>query len=318
MLSAIAQRLSGMRLLDYLQPRLFAPLGIAHPTWDTSPQGIDMGGTGMYATTAAIARFGQLYLQKGLWHGERLLPEGWVEEATARQVDNAPSLVVDWEQGYGYQFWRCRHGAYRGDGAFGQFCLVMPDQDAVLAITAGMDQIQMQEVLDLVWEHLLPAFGPAPLPDDPAAHEALAARLAGLHLPMPRGQRTCATAQRLAGRTFAIAPNDEGVEAFSLSSTADGSMLTLRNRWGLQQIPCGYGTWVPGTAAIERPDVRDVAASGAWTDEQTYAAQLWWYKTPFGRTLTCHFDGDRVTVEQRVNVWFGSTDRPHLEGRISV
>ena len=71
--------------------------------------------------TEDIARFGQLYLQKGMWNGRRILPEGWVEEATAVQVSNgSPSEPSEWTQGYGYQFWRCRHGAYRGDGAFGQ------------------------------------------------------------------------------------------------------------------------------------------------------------------------------------------------------
>ena len=87
------------------------------------------------------------------------MPEAWVEEATATHSDNSSQPNPDWQQGYGYQFWRCRHGAYRGDGAFGQYCLVMPDQDAVLAITSGIGD--MQAALDLVWEHLLPAMGAA-------------------------------------------------------------------------------------------------------------------------------------------------------------
>ncbi|MFI5270212.1 MAG: serine hydrolase domain-containing protein, partial [Chloroflexota bacterium] len=89
MLAAITQRLTGMTLVEYLQPRLFAPLGIATPTWETSPEGINLGGTGMSATTEDIARFGQLYLQRGVWQGARLIPEAWVAEATAFQVSNA-------------------------------------------------------------------------------------------------------------------------------------------------------------------------------------------------------------------------------------
>ena len=80
--------------------------------------------------------------KRGVWQGRRLLPEAWVEEATARRVSNGSNAVCDWEQGYGYQFWRCRHGACRADGAFGQFCLVMPAQDAVLATTAALDDMQ--------------------------------------------------------------------------------------------------------------------------------------------------------------------------------
>ena len=137
MLSAIVQKATGKTVLDYLRPRLFEPLGIENPTWETSPQGISLGGYGLSIRTEDIARFGQLYLQKGKWQGKQLVPAAWVEAATARQTSNGSNPKSDWDQGYGYQFWRCRHGAYRGDGAFGQFCIVMPEQDAVVAITSG-------------------------------------------------------------------------------------------------------------------------------------------------------------------------------------
>jgi CubicO group peptidase (beta-lactamase class C family) len=176
LLSAIAQRLAGQRILEYLRPRLFEPLGIENPTWEQSPEGIDVGGWGLSIRTRDIARFGQLYLQRGTWEGRQLVPLAWVDEATGRRVPNS-SPNPDWEQGYGYQFWRCRYGAYRGDGAFGQFCVVLPAQDAVLAITSGVTS--MQAVLDLVWTHLLPAFGPAPLAQDGGARWAEARATGG-------------------------------------------------------------------------------------------------------------------------------------------
>src|SRR5262249_36823259 len=114
-LSAIVQKLTGVTMLEYLGPPLFDPLGIEGATWETCPRGINVGGWGLSVKTEEIARFGQLYLQKGRWNGRQLLPESWVEEATRMQVANGPSENRDWEQGYGYQFWRCRHGAYRGD-----------------------------------------------------------------------------------------------------------------------------------------------------------------------------------------------------------
>ena len=138
MLSAIVQKATGQTVLDYLQPRLFEPLGIEQPTWETSPQGISTGGYGLSIRTEDIAKFGQLYLQKGKWQGKQLVPASWVEAATARQTSNGSNPNSDWDQGYGYQFWRCRHGAYRGDGAFGQYCIVLPEQDAVIAITSGV------------------------------------------------------------------------------------------------------------------------------------------------------------------------------------
>ncbi len=157
MLSAIIQKVTGEKLLDYLTPRLLEPLGIEGAEWEESPQGINTGGFGLSVKTEDIAKFGQLYLQKGLWHGNRILSESWIATATSSQISNGDDANSDWAQGYCYQFWRCRHNAYRGDGAFGQFCVVMPEQDAVLAITSGLDD--MQAVLNLVWEHLLPAMG---------------------------------------------------------------------------------------------------------------------------------------------------------------
>ena len=122
---------------------------------------VSAGGWGLFVKTEDIAKFGQLYLQKGQWNGKQLVPAAWIEQATSKQVSNGSDPAKDWDQGYGFQFWRCRHGAYRGDGAFGQFCLVLPEQDAVVAITA--DTKDMQAELNIVWEKLLPAFHPAPL-----------------------------------------------------------------------------------------------------------------------------------------------------------
>src|SRR5207245_4512453 len=125
------------------------------------------GGFGLKLRTEDIAKFGLLYLQKGKWNGKQLVPAAWVEQATSKQVSNGSDPTKDWDQGYGFQFWRCRHGAFRGDGANGQFCIVMPQQDAVLAITSGVGD--MQAVLNAAWDHLLPAMQQDPVTgSDPA------------------------------------------------------------------------------------------------------------------------------------------------------
>ena len=159
MQSAILQRVTDDTLLNYLQPRLFAPLGIKKPKWETSPKGFSIGGYGLYLRTEDIAKFGQLYLQEGKWRGQQLIPASWVRVATSKHEENdlAPSgKNPDWREGYGFQFWRCRHGVYRGDGRAGQFCIVLPKYNAVVVMTAQSDNLQRQ--LDLVWKHLLPAF----------------------------------------------------------------------------------------------------------------------------------------------------------------
>ena len=317
LLSAIAQQRTGQRLLHYLGPRLFAPLGIAEPTWETSPQGVDAGGWGLKARTADVARFGQLYLQQGAWRGRQLVPAEWVAAATAPQVPNGPSGSPDWEQGYGYQFWRCRHGAYRGDGAHGQFCLVLPEQEAVVAITGGVGDTQ--RVLDLVWEHLLPAFGGSPpgRPADPVAAAALAARLAGLRLPTPTGAPTSPLAAALAGRTFVVEPNEDGIELVAFEDGADGVALVVRNDHGEQRVRVGYGEWARGALALGGP-VAGAAAAAAWADERTYLLHLWWVETPWRDAWTCRFEGDRLRIERETNVAPQGSPPAALEARAAT
>lgn len=178
MLSAIVQKVTGKTVVDYLSPSLFEPLGIQQPKWDASPQGISIGGYGLFVRTEDIAKFGQLYLQKGKWQGKQLLPASWVNLATSKQVSNGSDPSRDWDQGYGFQFWRCRHGAYRGDGKDGQFCVVLTEQDAVVAITANTRD--MQGELNVVWDKLLPAFSEKPLEENPDEHATLSATIARL------------------------------------------------------------------------------------------------------------------------------------------
>ena len=162
----IVQKVTGQTVLEYLKPRLFDPLGIAQPRWDNSPEGISLGGYGLFLCTEDIAKFGQLYLQNGNWLGKQLVPAQWITQATSKQVSNGSDPSRDWDQGYGFQFWRCRHDAYRGDGKDGQFCILLPKMDAVIAITANTGDMQAE--LNVVWDKLLPAFHDKPLPDNPS------------------------------------------------------------------------------------------------------------------------------------------------------
>ncbi|ABS02772.1 serine hydrolase domain-containing protein [Kineococcus radiotolerans] len=217
-LSAIVQRRSGQGLLEYLRPRLLDPLGIdaGDIGWLRDGQDRELGWSGFHAPTEAVAKLGQLYLQRGVWNGERLLPEAWVEEATRSHVDNASfNDNPDWQQGYGFQFWVARHG-YRGDGAYGQFCVVLPEQDAVVAVTSQSPD--MQAVLDAAWEHLLPALGDPELPADPGPAEAeLAQRLSQLALPpaaagdLPVGEFTAAAGSEPASLTRVVVEGGEVV-----------------------------------------------------------------------------------------------------------
>jgi CubicO group peptidase (beta-lactamase class C family) len=169
MLSAIVQKVTGQKLVDYLYPRLFRPLGINNVRWQESPTGVNAGGWGLFLKTEDLAKMGLLLLQGGQWQGKQVLPADWVKEMSSAQVpcvpagrnsDALPQLMKnakksDWLQGYGYQMWRCRHNAFRADGAAGQYIIVIPEKNAVVATTANIGNMQAE--IDLIWKYLLPA-----------------------------------------------------------------------------------------------------------------------------------------------------------------
>lgn len=313
MAAAMVEHATGEKLLDYLRPRLFDPLGIDHPTWEISPDGVATGGYGLSVRTEDIASFGLLYLQRGRWGNQQLLPADWVDAATARQTSNGSNPDSDWDQGYGYQFWRCRHGAYRGDGAFGQFCLVLPEQDAVIAITSGLKN--MQAVLDLVWSRLLPAFESQSLPENATASAALQARLAALTLKTVAGEAAPAAVLR---RTYSFAENDRQLQSLRVDPGPDddtAAVLTLRLGDDTLTIPLGRNRWHDGTAAWGTLTKQPAAACGAWTTPQSLTARLCFYETPFVVSLRMEFAGDEVTVHAESNVGFGATKSIPITGR---
>ena len=321
MLSAIVQKVTGQTVLDYLRPRLFEPLGIEHPVWDTNFQGIALGGYGLRVRTEDIAKLGQFYLQKGKWNGKQLLAADWVEAATSKQVSNGSNPQSDWNQGYGFQFWRCRHHAFRGDGAFGQFCVVMPDQDAIVAITSGVSD--MQAVLNVIWDKFLPACGPKKLRANGATQTQLSQRLAQLEVTPARGAGTSDLAGKVLNQKFVFPANEQNVESVSLNSTDQGMNLTLVVRLSSQDmnLPAGFGHWQKGLGAVPAGGPgqfrnEPLAGTFAWTANDMLEVKVCAYETPFHFTYRLKFDGEQVTLDREANVAFGPRKQGTLVGRV--
>ena len=264
-LAAVLQQLTGQSLTAYLQPRLFDPLGIAPPPWDTLGGPREAGFSGVHLRTEDLARFGQLYVQQGTWSESAVLPPGWVAEATRVHTANPDEPEPDWQRGYGYQFWRSRHG-YRADGAYGQFVLVLPEQDAVVAIT-GETEV-MQAVLDAAWIHLLPAFdGPAATDDD----DRLAARLAAATLPTT------------GAGTY---PADDWVTATEVTEQPEGWTLTLSDPGQALVVDCGDQEWHRTVVPVGEGFGLVVEAQGRWAAGGTFVAELIFVQTPHRMTIT--------------------------------
>lgn len=312
MLAAILHKITGQSLLDYLTPRLFEPLGIVGATWETCPKGINTGGFGLSIKTEDIAKFGQLYLQNGVWNGKQLISAQWIAEAVKKQISNGDDPNSEWAQGYGYQFWRCRHNAYRGDGAFGQFCIVVPEQDMVVAITSGVND--MQGVMNGIWEIILPSLSPGALPENLEDQELLQARLRDLALPILPAQKRD-NAQELAGR-YRFSENDlYGIKSASFQFEGDSCQLTLELPSGEVQTPYGFGHYEQGRFPV--PQGLPLAYScAAWRSENELELMSRLVETPFTYTLLCKFAPGEVELKISVNCSFDQQEFPTLHGKL--
>ena len=154
LVSAIIQKLSGEKLSDYLYKRLFMPMGWEKPFWAECPAGRTVGLSGLFLTTTQLAEFGQLLLNGGEKDGAQLIPREWISAATKKHIHTCSPHEPDWSAGYGYFFWKCHNGYWRADGMLGQFIIVMEERNAVIAINS--EEPKMQEILNCVWEYILP------------------------------------------------------------------------------------------------------------------------------------------------------------------
>ncbi len=306
LLSAILDTVTGEHLLQYLEPRLFSPLGIKDAMTEKSPDGTHVGGWGMSLKTEDIARFGQLYLQKGKWGDQQLVPESWVKDATSFQISNAHAGQLDWAQGYGYQFWRSQNNAYRGDGAFGQYCLVMPDQDAVIAITSGIQN--MQRVLDLIWEVLLPGMQPAQLPP------AEPVKMISPCMPKATGATSSTLTAQLNGRSWKLTENLGLFNQAVFRFDRKGVMLELKTADATETLAAGYGEWRFGQIRLENDPARKYAASAGWVSPEELNIAICCYEQPYNILLKCMFGQDKLAMEMKFNVTFWSGAWPVING----
>jgi len=312
LLGAIVQKLTGQRLLEYLGSRLFSPLGIEDAAWDRCPRGVDTGGWGLWLRTEDIAKFGQLLLAKGRWEGREVVAASWIAEATKAQVGNdRPGEPPDSTQGYGYQFWRCRHGCFRASGAFGQLCVVMPDQDAVLAVTGGAQN--PPAILDAAWQTLLPAMGEEPRVVK--KHQAdLRRALRGLRLDPPGFRDDPPAAAHLDGTSWRLEPNPAGLRSVSFAFHAGRLAMTVQAR-RKTVFRCGAGRWISGRTRRERtgPAV-PVRAAYTWTGGGALEATVRFITTPFRETYVCRFSAGVLELVVKTNVSFGPLETPPIRG----
>ena len=285
MLSAVIRRVTKENVREYLMPRLFKPLGIAPGRWDSCPAGTNCGGFGLHLRIADVAKFAQLILNKGLWQGKQLLPESYLAEALMHHADNSMNEHPDWKAGYGYQFWLSRHG-FRGDGACGQYAVILPEEDMAIAVTASMSA--MGKVLELFWEKLLPALKDEPLPENP---QSAVSTTFSIVPPESKGDvpgRNC---------VMKLLPNSAGIEKITLVSGSDSCTAAFKTPRGVEELRAGFGKFVTTSLQLQDAFPHSIAACAAWKDENTLEIRLLYIDSTFRDTWSFEFKDGGAQIE---------------------
>ena len=280
MLSAIVQAVTGVNLLDYLTPRLFEPLGYGDIDWDINFKGIATGGWGLSIGMEDLAKLGLLYLNRGMWGGKRILSEKWIDEATRSHIDNSEqNSWIDWKQGYGFQFWRCQNNGFRADGAAGQLCVVMPDQDAVFCVLSETNDLQ--EIIDCLWSTAFKGFG--------NTISEMEEQISGKSCTL----EPTADAYKCASFTFA----DSLLEfALTDSEGTEHKIRAGRGRWMdcETHMTLGFKSLVRFFEQASKP--RKISAHFRWIGQNELSIEWVYRDTPHRDVLICKWDGEYVSM----------------------
>jgi CubicO group peptidase (beta-lactamase class C family) len=306
MLSSIIRQVSGLSAYEFLRPRLFEPLGITGATWTENAEGNNMGASHLRIRTEDIAKLGQLYLQQGRWEKKQILSREWVLLATKKEIDNGRN-DNSWGYGYGYQFWMNPTGGFRADGAYGQYSMVFPDKDTVVAITS--ESLDKAATMQTVWDHLYPGIKEnTPLPSNAAGHSRLQRILRTLAYKPPVINSYSPLAASLSGKKFILDDNEFNAKAVSFTFSGDKTIFRLLEDGRPDiVITCGMKDWIiegnkkpsaHSLFSLRRIDYDSRVAAGAtWKNDSTLLLTFRFTETAHGDSLTCIFDGNKLRIQ---------------------
>ena len=329
MLSAIVNKVTGRDTFDFLTDRIFKPLNIVGADWQRDPKGISVGGYGLRVKTEDIAKLGQLYLQKGKWEGEQILSEVWINEATKKQTESNEG-DSDWSQGYGYQFWRCKPepGFYRGDGAFGQYCIVIPQKNTVIAITS--ESKDMGASMDLVWEHILPALkDEEEIEKNATDHKTLLSTIDALSLAtLDHPSTSSINNNKINKKTYALAKNKIGAKKIALNLNENSCIATVDFGITSQTFTAGFGKWLLGQNSFQidgspltAKDSLNTKSAGCagWKDDNTLLLDFKMVEGIHSELWTLNFEEEKIKISfKSSNKILGNpdSDQPPWEGKL--
>ena len=335
MLSAIVQQVTGQTLFEYLETRIFEPLSIRGIDWDMNPQGINLGMIGLRLRTEDMAKFGQLLIQYGKWNGKQLVPEQWVKEATSFKIESGdpsnkmPKDKNDWAQGYCYQMWRGRNNTVRLDGMAGQFVVLIPDQDAIVVLTANARNTQ--EEMNLVHNYLIPAIkSNKSISSDPSSYAELQKKQKALNIKQDDSKAVVSDLPgKISGKEFLLGDNDFNIKSVYFTFKGEECSFALNRDNDISVIKCGSVNWkmsntksssllapprstsksIDANYKVLQPVIK-AATRYAWIDNNTLEITARFVEESLGsETVICRFrefNGNiNITIEQKPGFFMG-------------
>jgi hypothetical protein len=335
LLGAIVRQKTGLGLFDYLKPRLFDKIGINYENLRCMcmPDGMEIGGGGMYATTEDNFRLMKLYADGGVWEGERILAEDYVQLATTNQNDSATESINNPEAsdnflGYGFQIWMCKpHRAYRADGAMGQFTIILPDQDMEIAITeTAVGAHWAQSTLNITWDFIEKITDAETLPADDETYEELQRKLHTLNIGNPECQPFSPLVKEICGKKYEILTGNitpfggnfmsgqgpDSIKEFSFDFDDYGFLWNIRTASGREEKIRFSTNGVRFSNLLGNPeDMTQLYLGDAyWKEDNVLVLHGRWVETCIQDIYTFTFDGDRIKIDTDNNsAWkFGNPE----------
>jgi CubicO group peptidase (beta-lactamase class C family) len=300
-LSSIIQKTSGLTLEEYAQINLFNPLDITDYIWESDPQGVTNGSSGLGLRPQDMAKLGYLYLHNGLWDGEQVVPTEWVQDSTTMHMETRDLMNTAEDDGYGYYWWIDSFGGYSAHGYGGQYIFVLPGLDMIVVFTGGLSDSDFPAPHQLLKTYLLPAVqSEQPLEANPQIYDQLMTEIENIqnteNLAMPLPE----IARQISGHTFHLVGFPPGgPNEFTLTFSGDETYTN--------SIPIRNGETVTVTGGLNNvfflnelgPNGETIMAfKGYWRDEHTFVEEQNFdlsFDAQFF-TVTYTFDGNKVSV----------------------
>lgn len=271
-LCALVERLSGKPMLDYMRDKFLDEIGFSKEAYIIKdPFGVSMGGSGLMATPMDLMKFGLLIRNKGRLNGKELVPEWYINEATKHQTDNVlRGQVIEEAQGYGYQFWRTRHGGFACYGMGGQYIIFLPDQDLICVTTADTQDVKggTQIIYDALYEEILPHLSDKAIAENPKDKEDLDELISGLRIKPVSGMITSPKSLDNNKVKYILEENQSGFTSFSLEISEEEARGTLKFTDAKGTHPIHFGL---GKMVVEKFPIYNqrAATSGAFLNDNT-------------------------------------------------